>query len=48
MGITGDFRPKFDVKMNPSTAMKMNWEKVIKFPELGTSLKKKLWIRSHS
>ena len=26
--------------MNPSSAMKKNWEKVMKFPELGTSLKK--------
>lgn len=38
--MAGDFCPNLEVKINPSNAMKKNWEKVIKFPELGTSLKK--------
>ena len=39
MGITGFLKPKWAVNMNPSTAMNRNWQKVMVFTQLGTSLK---------
>ena len=45
MGITGFLKPKWAVNMNPSTAMNRNWQKVMVFTQLGTSLKLKIKVK---
>lgn len=40
-GILGETVKNLDVVMSPSQEINTNWENVIKFPQVGTALKKK-------
>ena len=45
MGIFGVTVKNFEVVMSPSQEINRNWEKVIKFPQVGIALKRSIKVK---